>query len=74
MYHVGWSNECIEFWFILHFEFYVSNNHRSQYITFLNEKFNLRKLGKYEKNREDIFEILMTYGDPKRQYVLRNVL
>lgn len=30
-YHAAWSNECIEFWFILHFSYYTSNNHRSEY-------------------------------------------
>ncbi len=31
-YHAAWSNECIEFWFILHFAYYTSNNHRSEYV------------------------------------------
>ena len=38
-YHAAWSNECIEFWFMLHFAYYVSNNHRTEYIKFLNDKF-----------------------------------
>ena len=38
-YHAAWSNECIEFWFMLHFAYYTSNNHRSEYKKFLNEKF-----------------------------------
>lgn len=42
-YHVAWSNECIEFWFLLHFSYYTSNNHRTKYISFLNDKF--RELG-----------------------------
>ena len=25
-YHAAWSNECIEFWFMLHFAYYTSNN------------------------------------------------
>ena len=33
-YHAAWSNECIEFWFILHFAYYTSNNHRSEYKKF----------------------------------------
>ncbi|MCX4379419.1 MAG: RloB domain-containing protein [Lachnospiraceae bacterium] len=37
-YHAAWSNECIEFWFILHFAYYTSNNHRSEYIKFLSLK------------------------------------
>jgi hypothetical protein len=64
-YHVAWSNECIEFWFLLHFEYYISNNHRSEYIAFLNDKFKKLGLGKYQKNLENIFEILMENGNPK---------
>ena len=30
-YHAAWSNECIEFWFLLHFAYYTSNNHKSHY-------------------------------------------
>ena len=37
-YHVAWSNECIEFWFLLHFAYYTSNNHRSEYIEFLSKR------------------------------------
>lgn len=64
-YHAAWSNECIEFWFLLHFVYYTANNHRSEYIAFLNTKF--RELGfeKYEKNMKDIFDILMKKGNPK---------
>ncbi|MDE7432128.1 MAG: RloB family protein [Lachnospiraceae bacterium] len=63
-YHAAWSNECIEFWFILHFAYYTSNNHRTEYIKFLNEKF--KELGgKYQKNIKDIFNILMEKGSPK---------
>lgn len=28
-YHAAWSNECIEFWFLLHFAYYTANNHRT---------------------------------------------
>ncbi len=64
-YHAAWSNECIEFWFVLHFAYYTSNNHRSEYIEFLNNKFKELGLGKYRKNMNNIFEILMEYGNPK---------
>ena len=30
-FHTAWSNECIEFWFLLHFAYYTSNNHRTEY-------------------------------------------
>lgn len=64
-YHTAWSNECIEFWFLLHFAYYVSNNHRTDYVKFLNEKFAELKIGKYQKNMSNIFEILINYGNPK---------
>ena len=64
-YHTAWSNECIEFWFLLHFAYYTANNHRAEYITFLNDKFKEFGIGKYQKNMQDIFGILMEHGNPK---------
>lgn len=64
-YCTAWSNECIEFWFLLHFAYYTANNHRAEYITFLNDKFKELGIGKYQKNMKDIFEILLKYGNPK---------
>lgn len=64
-YHCAWSNECIEFWFLLHFAYYTANNHRSEYISFFNDKFRELGLGKYQKNMKNIFEILMEKGNPK---------
>lgn len=64
-YHCAWSNECIELWFILHFANYRSNNHRTEYISFLNDKFKELGLGKYQKNMKNIFEILVEKGNPK---------
>lgn len=64
-YHTAWSNECIEFWFLLHFSYYTANNHRSEYITFLNDKFKELGIGKYQKNMPDIFKILLEHGNPK---------
>ena len=64
-YHVAWSNECIEFWFILHFAYYTANNHRSEYISFLNNKFQEMGIGKYQKNMTNVFVVLMEKGNPK---------
>lgn len=64
-YHAAWSNECIELWFILHFAYYTSNNHRSEYIRFLNRKYAELGLGKYRKNDEATFSVLMNHGNPK---------
>jgi hypothetical protein len=67
-YHVGWSNECMELWFLLHFEFLNSGIHRSQYVEKLNAHFkknNINK-GKYDKNMGNIFEVLCEHGDIKK--------
>ena len=64
-YHAAWSNECIEFWLILHFAYYTANNYRTEYISFLNNKFQELGLGKYQKNMSNIFDVLMEKGDPK---------
>ena len=64
-YHCAWSNECIEIWFLLHFAYYTSNNHRTEYISFLNDRFRELGIGKYQKNMKNIFDILMEKGNPK---------
>ncbi len=64
-YHAAWSNQCIEFWFTLHFSKYMADNHRTMYVDFLNNKFKKLNLGKYEKNMQNIYEILLNYGNPK---------
>lgn len=64
-YHTAWSNECIEFWFLLHFADYRSNNHRSDYVRFLNDKFRSTGAGRYQKNMDRLFEILLNHGNPK---------
>ena len=51
-YKVAWSNECIELWFILHFQDLYSNVGREQYRNILNRYFD------YEKNLVNIYEIL----------------
>ena len=63
-YNVAWSNECIEYWFILHFDNYSSNNSRTEYIRYLNKKFSDLKIGKYKKNMDNIFDILREHGHP----------
>ena len=53
---VAWSNESIELWFVLHFQDYISNNGRSQYIQILNNYLD------YSKVREDLFDLLREQG------------
>lgn len=51
-YHVAWSNECIELWFILHFQPLFSHIGREQYHDILKGYF------PYEKTLENIYDIL----------------
>lgn len=53
---VAWSNESIELWFLLHFQEYVSDNGREQYIELLNNYFD------YSKVREDLFDMITERG------------
>ena len=51
-YHVAWSNECIEFWFLLHFQDLRADVPRSQYNSLLSGH-----LGeKYEKAMPDLYD------------------
>lgn len=63
-YRVAWSNEAIELWFLLHFEYLNSRINRDQYCKKLTEHFKKHNIGngKYSKNNSEIFEILMQYG------------
>lgn len=53
---VAWSNESIELWFLLHFQDYVSNNGREQYIELLNQYFD------YSKTQKDLYDRLSQNG------------
>lgn len=57
-YHAIWSNECVELWFLLHFEYFNKKVSRAHYFPILSGY--LKKLtGKeYTKNRKDMFEVL----------------
>lgn len=73
-YRVAWSNEAIELWFLLHFEYLQSAIHRSQYIEKLNEYFGVFGLGKYEKNLENIYDILVGFGSLEKAIANANRL
>ncbi len=60
-YHAIWSNQCIELWFLLHFSFMQSDLHRSSYWPKLTDILTLQGLGKYEKNRSDMYQVLIPY-------------
>lgn len=56
-YHALWSNECIEYWFLLHFILLHSDISRTEYYPRLSEYLG----SKYEKNRDDIYSLLKPY-------------
>ena len=57
-FHALWSNECIELWFLLHFEYLNADITRNQYFEKLG-----RYLGtSYEKNDKDIAVKMMLAG------------
>ncbi len=63
-YNIAWSNQCFEYWLFLHFFYSDSALHRTEWVQKLDEIFknlNIKK-GKYQKNYEDIYEIVNTYG------------
>ena len=65
-FHSAWSNECIEFWFLLHFEYMTSNILRSDYVSKLSSYFKKTLNVKYRKNARDIFNRLIeAKGSPK---------
>lgn len=58
-----WSNQAIEFWFLLHFHYICSKMNRSEYSNKLEEYFKERGLEyKYHKNDVDIYNKLCSYG------------
>ena len=66
-YRVAWSNECIELWFVLHFQDLTVNNGRNQYRRIL------RQYIDYEKDMPNLYALLKehTYKAiqrAKRQY------
>ena len=60
-FHALWSNQCIELWFMLHFNYVDADLHRSEYYPKLSEWLSNIGKGNYEKNRNDIYEILFPY-------------
>lgn len=65
-YRVAWSNQCIEYWFILHFDWYTADNDRKYYRAYLHKKFSNFGYRRYEKDNSELFDILTKYGDPKK--------
>lgn len=62
-YHAIWSNQCMELWFLLHFDLLQSDIHRSEYWPKLTECLKEIGAGEYAKNRTDMYHILRPYMD-----------
>jgi hypothetical protein len=69
-FEVAWSNQCFEYQLYPHFFFSDSALHRNDWMSKLSEIFSswgIRDEG-YEKNLDDLYEIVSTYGDfPRAQ-------
>ncbi|MBR3629120.1 MAG: RloB domain-containing protein, partial [Oscillospiraceae bacterium] len=63
IYHAVWSNQCIELWFMLHFNYVDADLHRSEYYPKLSEWLQNIGQGEYAKNRRDIYAVLRPYLD-----------
>lgn len=64
VYHPLWSNQCIEYWFLLHYIYLETPLERKDYFP----KLSKHMKRKYEKNQADIFTLLF----PKLDTAIRN--
>lgn len=61
-----WSNEAIEYWFLLHFNYYNCSISRTDYKMKLEGEFKAKNINKkYEKNNVDIVNTIINYGSLK---------
>ena len=56
-YHTLYSNECIELWFLLHFEYLQSAIHRNDYYPKLSNHLDV----KYQKNMNSVYQMLKPF-------------
>lgn len=57
-YRAAWTNEAFELWYLLHFGYIDSALSRDAYEPKLTAKLKDEGLGRYQKNRNDMFDIL----------------
>ena len=62
-YHAIWSNQCIEVWFLLHFQYLQADIHRNAVAEKLTKAMETQGLGAYQKNRTDMYQTLQPYLD-----------
>lgn len=60
-YHAIWSNQCMELWYLLHFDYLHSDICRAEYYPKLSQRLKRLSAGEYKKNRTDMFEVLRPY-------------
>lgn len=70
-YHAIWSNQCIEIWFLLHFQYLQADIHRNVVTAKLTNAMNAQGLGAYAKNRRDMYEVLHPFMDTALMYARR---
>lgn len=63
-YHAIWSNECVELWFLLHFDYLDTAIGRDQYRDILSERLGRR----YDKTDETLFDALL----PRMRCAVKN--
>ena len=62
-----WSNQAIEFWFLLHFNYIDSKISRKDYAKKINEYFKAKGYDyNYEKNDKNIYDLLCKYGSVEK--------
>ncbi len=62
-YHMAWSNQSFEYWLYLHFYYSDAALHRDEWNKKLNDIFKENEFGNgtYQKNYEDIYNMVNTY-------------
>ena len=67
-FHVAFSNEAFEFWYLLHFDFFDTGVSRSQYKQMLTDR-----LGEtYQKNDSDMYEKLLKHSGADQKQAIKN--
>ena len=64
-----WSNQCIELWFLLHFEYLHSALHRNDYFPKLTKYIHKE----YKKNDRELFNVLLDNGG-KIELAMKNAI
>lgn len=61
-YSVAWTNQSFEYWLFLHFKYSDSALHRHSWTEKVDESFREYQLGQYEKNLENLYELVSADG------------